>query len=165
MIKLPNSPNRAAGEKYYPCRLCGAAHTWVELRFTSGSTEPTDDETLTGATSAATCVVEEVTLTGGSWAGGDAEGYILGSAPSAIEFDTQHWGSSQEDINGSVAGDNCLTLYDYGYAKRFGRYYPEGEVFEADDGFRYCAAHYPYRIGFRDKDEYIPDIDDGDREG
>lgn len=46
------------------------------LTFTSGSREPVAGETVTGATSSATGFVESVTLTSGTWSGGDAAGTI-----------------------------------------------------------------------------------------
>lgn len=164
MIRLPRARNTADGQKWYPCRLCGTPYSLVEIKFNSGSTEPVEDETLTGATSGATCVVDEVNLTGGTWAGGDAEGFILATAPAPIDFDTGHWGSEDEDIGGSTAGNNCLTMDGYGYEKRLGRYYPEDEIVEASDGYTYCKAHYDFRFGWKEKDEFVMDIDEGDRE-
>lgn len=46
------------------------------IAYTSGSREPAAGDTITGATSAATGLVESVTLTSGSWAGGTAAGSI-----------------------------------------------------------------------------------------
>lgn len=49
----------------------------LELAFTSGgTTEIAEGDTITGATSSATADVERVVLTSGSWAGGDAAGYL-----------------------------------------------------------------------------------------
>lgn len=70
--------------------------------FTSGSTAFTPDETLTGATSAATAKVVDYHLTGGSWAGGDAAGVVYMKLPSGT--------FAAEDVNGSVSGTNCATF-------------------------------------------------------
>jgi len=70
--------------------------------FTSGSTAFTPDETLTGATSAATAKVVDYHLTGGSWAGGDAAGVVYLKLPSGT--------FAAEDVNGSVSGTNCATF-------------------------------------------------------
>lgn len=48
-----------------------------ELDFTSGSEEPSVGDTLSGATSSATAVVQQVILTSGTWAGGDAAGRVI----------------------------------------------------------------------------------------
>jgi hypothetical protein len=49
-----------------------------EVAFTSGGTYViAEGNTITGATSAATAVITRVVLTSGSWAGGDAAGYLV----------------------------------------------------------------------------------------
>ena len=80
-------------------------HTNYEyLSFTSGSTEFTVGETLTGATGGATGVVVNYYLLntgGGSWAAGDAAGVVwLSSVTGTFQ---------SEDLNGSTAGANCAT--------------------------------------------------------
>jgi len=73
------------------------------LNFDSGSVEPQVGETLTGATSGAVGKVISVTVTGGTWGGGDAEGSIeLGACAGRF--------NDNEDINGSVGGANMLTV-------------------------------------------------------
>lgn len=50
----------------------------VSIAFTSGgTTEITAGQTITGATSGATAVVDSVILGSGSWAGGDAAGFFI----------------------------------------------------------------------------------------
>ena len=74
------------------------------LSFTSGSTEFTAGETLTGATSAATGVVVNYYLLdsgGGSWAAGNAAGVVWLSGITGT--------FQAEDLNGSVAGTDCAT--------------------------------------------------------
>ncbi len=49
-----------------------------ELAFTSGGTyQIQEGDTITGATSGATATVERVQVTGGTWAGGDAVGWLI----------------------------------------------------------------------------------------
>lgn len=48
-----------------------------KVRFVEGSHEPIKGETLTGATSGATCQVQRVVLTAGMWAGNDGVGYAV----------------------------------------------------------------------------------------
>ena len=65
--------------------------------FYGGSSEIIVGETVTGATSGATGIVTLVVVTGGTWAGGDAEGYILIDTVSGVL-------ENDEDINGSMSG-------------------------------------------------------------
>ena len=58
---------------------------WIEvqlgykLRFESGTTEILEGDTITGASSGASCVVARVVQTDGYWSGNDAEGYLITS--------------------------------------------------------------------------------------
>jgi hypothetical protein len=75
------------------------------LSFTSGSTEFTSGETLTGATSGATGVVVNYHLLdsdGGSWSAGTAAGVVWISDVSGT-FES-------ENLDGSIAGNNCATI-------------------------------------------------------
>jgi len=73
------------------------------LNFDSGSVEPQVGETLTGATSGAVGKVISVTVTGGTWGGGDAEGSIeLGAVTGTFQ--------DNENVDGSVGGANMLTV-------------------------------------------------------
>ncbi|MHA1287014.1 MAG: carbohydrate binding domain-containing protein [Candidatus Thorarchaeota archaeon] len=73
------------------------------LNFDSGSVEPQVGETLTGATSGAVGKVISVTVTGGTWGGGNAAGSIeLGACTGRF--------NDNEDVNGSVGGANMLTV-------------------------------------------------------
>lgn len=154
----------ASGKKYFTCALCGAAYDMVEIVFTSGGiTAPVADETLTGATSGATAIVDTVKLISGAWGAGTAAGIIWCTSPSVFDSDTGHWGTSGENINGSTAGDNCLTMTLYGNKKSYGRYYSEDDIVERD-GTYLCLAHNSARWNFKDKNEQNIEIDEGDRE-
>jgi len=73
------------------------------LNFDSGSVEPQVGETLTGATSGAVGKVISVTVTGGTWGGGNAEGSIeLGACAGRF--------NDNEGINGSMGGADMLTV-------------------------------------------------------
>jgi len=73
-----------------------------KLQFTSGGTNAIQiDEVITGATSGAYGTVIGIQKSSGTWAGGDAAGYL---------FLKQITGTFQaENLNGSVAGTNCAT--------------------------------------------------------
>jgi len=74
----------------------------VTLPFTSGgTTAPTIGETMTGASTGETGIVVDWNVTSGTWAGGDAAGtIILRQVGTSLE---------SENLNGSIAGANCLT--------------------------------------------------------
>jgi len=125
-----------SGSKYDSCYLCSPnKYHRVTLEFTSGSVEPEEDETLTGAESSDTGIVVSVQLYTGSWAGGDATGQIELSGCTGIS-DIQYllWGTEDEVINGSVGGDNILTLDGYGHRKTYGMLYPDELLVEIDTG-------------------------------
>jgi len=75
------------------------------LSFTSGSTEFTIGETLTGAVGSATGVVVNYYLLGsggGAWADNDAVGVVWLSGRTGT-FEA-------ENLNGSIAGSDCATI-------------------------------------------------------
>lgn len=84
----------------------------VTLDFTSGSTAPSEGDTISGNTSSATATVERVILQSGSWGSGDAAGYLVLSGQSGtfqsetIDNDT----TSDVDVM-TIAGDSeAITL-------------------------------------------------------
>ena len=74
------------------------------VAFTSGGTEQIyPGDTLTGATSAETCVVIDVIVTSGSWAGGDAAGFIFAESVSGV--------FQSENLNNTTTGTaNVATI-------------------------------------------------------
>ncbi len=71
--------NLTDGDKIHHCHLMGGRMVMV---FSSGDGEIQAGDTIKGATSLATGVVKDVILDTGSWAGGDAAGWLV------LEFDT-----------------------------------------------------------------------------
>ena len=153
------------GDKWVSCWLCGEAYLFVSLPFTSGSVEPQLGETLTGAESGATGVVNRVDLQSGSWAGGDAAGYVYLVDPTGYSLDQWECFYAAEAVNGSVGGADILTVTAEanGILGRQGRLYPERETVEFR-GRRYCLSHYHMTWPKRLKDEARVDITEGDRE-
>lgn len=82
--------------------FCGGG-THVVIPFTSGSMEPTIGETITGATSAETGILEAVYLASGSWGGGDAAGNLYIRQPSAADT------FGAENLDGSISGNDFAT--------------------------------------------------------
>jgi hypothetical protein len=135
-----------ADQSHRWCVLCGKAYTRYELDFYSGSVEPVEGETLTGATSAETGIIEDVNLVGGSYAGGDAHGTIVFTAASgSSDFEVD------ELINGSSGGDNIMTVR-CSTQRRHGRLYPTRALI-LREGRYYCKPHYRYRFRPRDRDK------------
>lgn len=67
------------------------------LGFDSGSTEIKADMEITGGTSGATAMVKEVVVTSGTWAGGDAAGFVI---------------LHDETVSGTFANDEIIKLID-----------------------------------------------------
>jgi len=155
-------------QKYDTCYLCSAnKYKRAQFSFTSGSTEPEEDETLTGATSADTGVVTTVKLLKGTWAGGDAVGYV--EMKTLTGTDTlSRWGSEDENVNGSVGGNNILTLDGYGHVKIYGLLYPDSLLVDYDGesyaGKKLCVWHAQAASGRDALDEAEIDITEDDRE-
>jgi hypothetical protein len=154
MLKVPESKNDGSGKKWYTCALCGRSYTQVEIPFSSGSVVPTDGETLTGATSGATAVVDNVKLISGAW-DGTATGIIWANSPTGIDFDSGHWGSHNETVTGSISAS--FALEGYGHKKTYGRVYSEADIVERD-GIFLCTMHNQARWSFRDKNEQVIEI-------
>jgi len=74
------------------------------INFNSGSSAIVVDETLTGASSGATGVVESIDEHNGTWAGTDQTGQIIVNTLSDTDF------TDGENLNGSTAGANCATV-------------------------------------------------------
>lgn len=155
MLTIPDSKNDASGKKYYSCALCGGSYTQVEIPFSSGSVVPTDGETLTGATSGATAVVDNVKLISGTWTGSTAAGIIWCTSPTGIDFDSGHWGTEDEAVTGATTAR--FNLDGYGHKKTYGRVYSEDDIVERDGVFL-CTAHNSARWNFRDKNECVIEI-------
>ena len=160
-----NDLTRNKGEKWYECAACGPARLYVRLLFTSGSVEPTLGETLTGAGSGCTGIVDRVHLYSGSYAGGDAVGDVLLLSPTGYDIGTQLCFTAGEAINGSVSGDAFMACdpETRGLLSREGRLYRQGDT-TLKNGKRYCNFHYHYKWDKRSRQESPFEIDEGDRE-
>ncbi len=161
MSDLPRPwPNpEVENQRYYTCSLCGTAHYEAEIQFTSGSVAPTVGETLTGATSTDTGVVAVVDLISGSYAGGDAAGYITMTSPTGYDSVQGTVFSDTETVNGSTGGTNILTVNHDGILKQYGTFYAEGDMVEKD-GKRYCRWHYQWRYPKDALLEYPVDVEE-----
>lgn len=149
---------RSKWQPHYFCALCGGELVKTcELQFDSGSVEPVEDETLTGATSGDTGVVDSVTLESGTWAGGDAAGTVYLSSLTGISEDDELF-EDNELITGSTGGVNIMTVNGDGIVKSNGLPYPAGET-GLYKGKRYCTAHLAFKQG-QDKYNYKLNLGD-----
>jgi hypothetical protein len=155
----PHPPNLSArGERWFSCQICGPPLRQIHLNFTSGSAEPEEDEVLTGATSGATGVVVEAFLVSGTWAGGDAAGYVTLSSGTGVDSEDKDWGTEDEPVNGSEGGTNILTM-STAWEYTSGILYPESMIRERD-GRYWCLEHYDAKYIPQDRDEIVMDLSD-----
>ena len=142
-IRVKGYKLRIRGEKWHTCCKCEKnAYFRVWLKFDSCSVEPQEDEVLTGASSADYGTVTEVDLVTGSYAGGDATGFVYMKDVSGI-IDMLCF-EDNEAINGSVGGADMMTADNEGVQTKYGFMHPLSNLVEAEDGKWYCRAHYPY---------------------
>ena len=156
------------GEKWRPCVLCGPTSKRGLLYFDSGSTEPTAGETVTGATSADTGVLETCDVTSGTWAGGDAAGVMVLTTLTGDTAFNRSTGakaavfSDDENLNGSTSGNNFATANGNGSVCVSGILYPECDLVMYE-GKEYCKAHFEFRYRNKLCDREKSTIDEGDR--
>jgi len=141
---------------YGVCTLCGPKRVLYELRFDQGSVAPVAGETLTGANSGHTGVVatqergdgETITqlfLEGGSWAGGDAVGFVVLESCTGVTEDDEDGIFCFED-NEAVSGDSGATLVadDVAVEKVYMIPWPESMLYKYE-GKLYCPYHFRFR--------------------
>jgi len=96
-----------------------------EIAFTSGSSEISEGDTITGATSAATATVERVIVTTGDWGDGDAAGKLVLSDQTGT-FQAENLDVGVDTNVATIAGDSsAITLLPDGryefWEGKFGR--------------------------------------------
>ena len=85
----------------------GIRPNWAFVAFTSGSTEPSPGDTIWGDTSDENGFLEVLSLESGTWAGGDAAGYML---LSNLTGDVGAWTSGENFTEGSTTPADHGTL-------------------------------------------------------
>ncbi len=81
-----------------------------KLRYITGTKKINEGDTLTGATSGASCVVSRVIVADGFWSGGDAEGYIITTAISGTFSATENLQVSASTVAIAKAAQENQTL-------------------------------------------------------
>ena len=160
---LRSDYSRDAGEKWDWCCLCGTANIRAMVHFDSGSVLPTLGETITGATSGDTMVANRCVLISGTFAGGDAVGIIEGTSPTGYDGAILEIFTNDENLNGSVAGDNFATVNKIGAIQISGRLISESDLIEYR-GKKYCKPHYLMKFRHDWVDDIKVDKKEGDRD-
>jgi len=170
MIK-PTFPGWNNNTEWVECVWCGAKALRVEIYFDTGSVEPTDDEKVTGGTSGDTGYVLEdsLVLYDGSWAGGDAEGWLTLYTVTGHDYLTGIWGSAGEALTGASTLVCELATQSngdpHGIIKMDGVTLHRIEDCTQRDGKWYCHEHYHWYFHGKDRDKSNRDarIDERDR--
>jgi len=109
---VTENPSEVAEQVLADLKECMTGRRW-SMAFDSGSYEPQPGDTITGATSAATGYVESVTLSSGTWAGGDAAGIIyLRRLTGRFTFTAAIVSPSTPEVNENInvpGHANCMT--------------------------------------------------------
>ena len=151
-----------SGDKYSECTICGTQTYRVVVHFDSGSVTPTVGETVTGATSADTGVIEFVQLTDGTYAGSNAAGVIILTSPTGYDSDTSRIFSDNEHLNGSVSGADFADVTGSPGINRSGRLHPDWNLITYR-GVKYCREHFRFRFVREWEDESKINISESER--
>jgi len=107
-----NGPEEGLSYAPAPVTYCGEKDKDdVILEFDTGTSMFTEDATLTGQTSGATATIDDVTVNSGSFAGGDADGFLTLSNVSGI-FEDDEPIADDETSPGSAAADGTTKWPD-----------------------------------------------------
>jgi hypothetical protein len=170
---------RCGGQKFYECCLCGAKRVKVLVHFDSGSVEPTVGETITGETSADTCIVEGVKKISGVWSSSNlvtnggfssSSGWTVGTGWSisggvATQSDPEHYGALSQEI-GIVVGKTYRVSYTISDVTHGGNFYVTiGDATPDPEGGAGTYTHdlTPAMVGplmFSMNDEFMGSVDD-----
>jgi hypothetical protein len=150
------------GDKYDTCHVCGPLKYRAVVHFDSGSVAPTVGETVTGATSADTGIVEFAQLTEGSYAGGDAVGVMVLNTPTGYDQYNLSIFSDDENLNGSTAGDNFATVKGICGVSKSGRVHPDSNLVKYR-GIKYCTEHFMFMFKKSWEDEATLNINEKER--
>lgn len=161
-LPLRSDYDRNAGEKWDECFSCGARQRRALVHFDSGSVTPTEGETVTGATSADTMVLDNYVLIGGTFAGGDAYGILEGTSPTGYDDVNLEIFQNDEALNGGTSGDDFATVNKIGAVQVSGRLHPVSELVEYR-GRLYCRPHFLWKFSNEWLDEADVDADENDR--
>jgi hypothetical protein len=140
------------GDRYRHCHVCGPVTYRAIIHFDSGSTAPTVGETVTGATSGHTGIIEFAQLTSGTYVGGDAAGVLILTSPTGHNHDSLRIFSEDENLSGSSSGDNFCDVDGTPTVNINGRLHPDWNLIEYR-GLYYCKEHFEFMFRKEWEDE------------
>ena len=164
-FRLPhrNDYERNGGEKWDVCHLCGSLYRQALVHFKQGTVTPTEHETVTGASSGDTGVLDRYVLVSGTFAGGDAAGIFILTSPTGYDDNNLEIFTKDESLNGSTSGNAFAVATNKGAVEVSGRMIPDSEIIEYR-GKKYCKAHFRFKFEHDWEDEIKVDRHEGDRE-
>jgi hypothetical protein len=109
-------------------------------------------------------VLSRCVLISGTYAGGDAVGVMEGTSPRGYDDINLEIFSDNENLNGSVSGNNFATANSKGAVQISGRLIPDSDVVE-HKGKKYCTPHFKFKYSKEwEDDAEIDTKKEGDRE-
>ena len=168
--------SRNPGEKWYECVLCGPKRVTAIVEIDRAIGGPTVGETITGATSGHTGIVEKVypMLTVPhrygesaygtySYGGCERKKVILSSATGHDDINLEIF-QNGEYLNGTISGVSFSVVNGLGSIQISGRLVPDSNIIEYH-GKHYCRAHFLFLFGHEWLDDAKVDTaTEGDRE-
>ena len=150
--------------KWHSCPFCGGDAKKVELRFDAGSTPPAIGDKLIGETSGNYGTVESIEspLLSGSWAGGNAAGYIHLTNCSVVDENLQIFTDNEHIHTTNIQGVYNFTANGKGNEKNYSILYPLNQMIYYL-GRWYCREHFRWYWDPRKRDEVRITIDERDR--
>jgi hypothetical protein len=148
-VRPPDSGNEFGECRNYSwrsCRVCGTTQFKAVVYFDGGSKEPAVGETATGGTSTHSGVIEKVYVRSGSWTGGDASGCLELTSPTGYERENYTIFQNNENLNGSVCGNDFAEVDTVGSVVINGVLYPDKDMVEYQ-GQWFCKAHFAWKFG------------------
>lgn len=142
-LRLIESNNKDENQNlaWSECCLCGSLLYRGLAHFKNGSVAPQVGETLTGGTSSRTGVVEQVFLTSGTWAGGDAAGVVQLTSPAGYDSMYLVLFTDGETVTGSLGA--AFVEDGDGAVQVTGKQYNRNQVV-VYNGKQYCIPHFEY---------------------
>jgi hypothetical protein len=162
-LPLRSDYGRDEGEEWGECCLCGSRRYQAIVHFTNGTTTPAEHETVTGATSLDTGVLDKYVLISGTFAGSDAAGVFILTSPTGYDAANLEIFTSGELLNGSTAGNSFAKVNRTGAVQITGRLIPGCDLVTYE-GKDYCKAHFQFKFARTWQDEAEVDYNENDRE-
>jgi hypothetical protein len=159
-MRLPILEDRTWDEKYHTCvKTGGSLYKTIQVKFNTGSSEPVEDEVITTASGDTGIVTDtSITLLSGTWAGGDAAGFLELSSPTGTT--DMLWGVDEEAATGDSGA--AFSLDGQGIEKTNGIPIPLSRL-AFYKGKWYADVYYEAMARRDGLDEVMVNINENDR--